>query len=212
MLTNSLLSRAFSLGLITAALGAAACSTQVIGGNGDGEGGGGAGGGAGGSGGQGGSVAVGPASAVAEYEHSLNKPTPDPSGTTTATSSSGGSTSVDPNTLYVRIGNQGPACGTSFQYACLPETAWQVTLTLPPDMQAAGGVFSLSDPAINGFISETGSNGSPGDCWGGGGTFADGTLEILSNDGATIVVRLSGTNDFVTDTEIDGDYTAPICP
>ena len=206
---TSTTSRSLTMLLLAAALGATACKTTVIGG---GDGGGGAGGGdQGGNGGDGGGVIVGPPSAVAEYASSVKPPTPEPSGSTvgTTTGSGGG---VDPNTLNLRIGNYGPTCGNSYSYACTPVTTWQVMIRLPPDLQGAGTLVPLSEPALNSFFSETGSNGSPGDCWGGGGSFIEGTLQVLSNDGATIVVRIAGSNNGIPDVAIDGDYVAPICP
>ncbi|APR79446.1 Hypothetical protein A7982_04793 [Minicystis rosea] len=208
MLMTSTTSRLLSILFFATALGATACKTAVIGGN-DGEGGGGGGaGGAGGSGGQGGSIVVGPPSAIAEYGSSVQDP-PSDTGSTTG----GGTTPEDPSTLHVRIGNYGPTCGGSAisPFTCTTTTVWQLSLTLPPELQAAGTVVQLGDEPFIGMFSETGSNGSPDDCWGGGGTFSFGTLEVLSNDGATIVLRIAGSNAGFSDVPVDGDYTAPIC-
>jgi hypothetical protein len=129
-----------------------------------------------------------------------------------STSSSSGGTGVDPNTLYVRIGNYGPTCGGSPSFSCDPVTVWEVSIGLPPAKQSAGGVYSLGDPDIISTFSESGgSGGAQGDCWGGGGSFTEGTVEILSNDSLTIVVRLSGTNGGLSDVSTDGTYSAPIC-
>lgn len=210
MHTPSIVSRSVVLiGLL--ALGA--CKTTVIGGRG-GEGGGGddgsGSGGVGGTygeGGAGGSIAVGPPSAIAEYASMVSPPPP---GTGSSSTSTGG-TGVDPNTLFVRIGNYGPACGNSFSFGCTDPPTWQVSIGLPPSMQVPG-VYALDNPSINAFASLSGSNGSPGDCWGGGGSFIDGTVEVVSNDGYNIVLRLAGTNGGgFTEFSADGQYTAPIC-
>lgn len=202
MLT-SMTSRALTLAAFATLLGTAACKTQVIGGEG---GAGGTGGGMGTAGGGGGLV-FGPPSAIAEYAYTQPQPDPGPTGTT----SSGGGTGPDPSTLFVRISNAQPACGVSVSFPCGPETVWQVSIGIPPSMQSPGGVYALSDPNLISSFSEGGSNGTPGDCWGGGGTFWDGTLEVLSNDGATIVIRLSGTASGLGDFSVDGDWSAPIC-
>jgi hypothetical protein len=211
MHTPSILSRSLVLiGLF--ALGA--CKTTVIGGRGgegggdDGSGGTGGVGGSYGEGGAGGGIVAGPPSAIAEYAYMTTPPPPGGSS-----SGGGASTGVDPNTLNVRIGNYGPTCGGSgtTPFACTPQVTWGISLGLPPDLQAAGTTVSLGDPALNTFFSESGSNGSPDDCWGGGGSYTDGTLEVLSNDGSTIVIRLSGTNAGLGDFSADGQYSAPIC-
>lgn len=210
--TRSMLSRSLILiGLL--ALGA--CKTTVIGGRGGegGDGGSGGGGGVGGTsgvggeGGVGGGVVAGPATAIAEYAYMMSQ-TPPPGGSS-STSGGGG---VDPNTLFVRIGNYGPACGNSFPYGCTNPPTWSVSIGIPPGMQTPG-VYPLSNPALDGFASVSGSDsGVDGDCWGGGGSFTDGTIEIISNDGNTIVVRLAGTSGAgFTEFSADGEYTAPIC-
>jgi len=219
MFKTTNLSRSLTLVAFAAALGSAACTSTVIGGGTGGGGAGGDGGDGGGSTGQGGSgggviVTIGAPTAIAQYASMT--PTPPPgsgsSSSTSVVSSSSGGPGVDPSTLNVIIGNYGPICGGSFPYYCNPETVWQVSIGIPPAKQAAGGVYPLSDPDFTNFMSETGSNGSPGDCWGGGGSFIDGTVEILSNDGLTIVVRLAGTTNLgLADFDADGDYTAPIC-
>jgi hypothetical protein len=126
-----------------------------------------------------------------------------------STSSSSGGTSVDPNTLYVRIGNYGPACGGTMPFNCDNATVWEVSVGLPPAKQAAGGVYSLGDADIISTFSESGGSGQ-GDCWGGGGSFTSGTVAILSNDGVTIVVQLAGTSGAI-EASTDGTYSAPIC-
>jgi hypothetical protein len=209
--TFALSRRPLALLAIVSALAAAACNATVIGGGTGNEGGGdtGPGGGSSGLGGTAGSgaVAPGPTTAIAEYAYMMPGGPP-PGG---SSSGSGGAPTLDPNTLYVKIGNYGPSCGGTFNWGCQAETMWEASIGIPPDMQGAGGVFPLSDPALLSTFEESGGGGQPNECWGGGGSLTDGTLEILSNDGATIVVRISGTNQAITDVAIDGQYTAPIC-
>lgn len=210
---NTILFTRFSVGplatfALVAALGATACKSEVIGGGG-GEGGEGGSGGGSHAGGAAGSV-VG---SVAEYASMMTGLPPGGGTGTGGASSSSGGPGLDPNTLFVKIGNDGPACGDTFPYDCNPGITWQVSIGLPPAMQVPG-VYSLDDPAIIATEAESGSDpgnfGEPAACWGGGGSFTEGTIEVVSNDGATLVVRLQGTSGWV-EFNADGQYAAPIC-
>jgi hypothetical protein len=122
----------------------------------------------------------------------------------------GGGSSIDPGTLYVEIGNFSQSCADGDPApVCAGFTYWQVSVGIPPALQAPG-VIQLSDPSLNSFFSVSGSDGDA--CTGGGGSFTQGTLEITSIDASTIVVTLSGTSAVGSDFDADGDYTAPICP
>ncbi|APR79445.1 Hypothetical protein A7982_04792 [Minicystis rosea] len=216
--------------LLAAALGAVACETAVLettsngsGSNGDlgGNGGfgssGGPGGkagqggfgtsGPGGNGGQGGGSVAGPTSAIAEYASSLP---PKPSTSSTVAGGAG----FDPHMLFVRIGNYGPACGNELHGPCGTVQLWEVRLGIPPNQQSAGTIFPLSQLDIFTSYSVLVAAEKQSDCFGGGGYFKQGQLEILSNDGATIVVRISGSNTGVVQfgVDVDGDYAVPICP
>jgi hypothetical protein len=129
------------------------------------------------------------------------------------TSGSGGTGSIDPKTLYVKIGNFPPSCaGGDPAPTCTSTLTWQVSIGIPPALQVPG-VLQLADKSLISFVSESGiSGGSPGTCSGGGGTFWEGTLEIVSIDAGTIVVTLSGTSANGSDFVADGTYVAPICP
>jgi hypothetical protein len=74
------------------------------------------------------------------------------------------------------------------------------------------GVLSLDEPEImmySGFPA-SGPHEGAGQCWGGGGSFQAGTVEIVSIDDARGVVRLQGTSTF--DVDANGEHTAARCP
>jgi hypothetical protein len=189
---------------LTAALCASACKPVIVGGGGQG---GGAGGGSATGGGTTGAV-----NAIAVPYVLLDHPSP-PDGSS-GTSGAGGSFGVDPGTLYVKIGNFGQTCtGDGPPFCSTGALSWQVSVGIPPALQVPG-VIQLSDPTLLSYSSENGPNsGTPGDCFGGGGSFIEGTLEIVSIDAGTIVVILAGTSQGgLGDFDADGEYTAPICP
>lgn len=188
-----------SLSLVCA-LGAAACKTQVIGG-GDGAGGDGTGGAAGGGGaattppsvgggGTGGFVVESP---VAIAEWSSDQPYPWP----------------DPDTLLVKITNYAPVCHGDLPTECAPELLWQYTIGIPPAAQVPG-TYSLGDPGFSSSFFETAPNGDGTCMQGGGGGFSDGTIEVVSNDGSTIVITVSGAYSGI-DLSADGTHAASIC-
>ena len=118
--------------------------------------------------------------------------------------SSGGS--IDPDTLYIFIRNDGASCGDPF--AAQPcGSNWGVTIAIPPHLQLPG-VLPLSSADLISTFSATGP-GSGDDCWFGGGSFIDGTLEITSIDEGQVAVTLSGTSTF--DFDANGSYTVPRC-
>lgn len=115
----------------------------------------------------------------------------------------------EPSVLYLKIGNYAPTCGDAPPPSCVSPASWQVTIGLPYYMQGPG-VYQLSDPAIISTASESGLDSDyPDTCWGGGGSFTAGTVAVLSNNGATIVVQLNGTGEF--EFNADGQYVLPIC-
>jgi hypothetical protein len=196
---------------LSAMLCAAACKPVIIGGHHEGGSGGSGGCGTGGDSATGGG-ATGPVNAIAvPYVLIANAPPPDGSSSDTGSSGAGGG-GVDPNTLYVQIGNFSQSCGANDEPYCVGAPVWQVSVGIPPALQVPG-VIQLSDPNLISFFSENSPNSeTPGDCGGGGGSFLDGTLEIVSIDAGTIVVILSGTSSGFGDVDVDGEYTAPICP
>ena len=190
---------------LATALGASACKPVIIGG---GSGGGGEGGS--GGGGEGGSGGAGNAVNALGVPYVLFPQTPPGN---TGSSGSGGTITIDPSTLYVQIGNFSQTCSTNQLPFCAPGLNWQVSIGIPPALQVPG-VLQLSNPGLISTFSEDGPNGPNADnCGsGGGGSFIEGTMEILSIDAGTIVVKLTGTTPGLGDFHADGEYTAPICP
>ena len=72
------------------------------------------------------------------------------------------------------------------------------------------GSYPLSDLIYPSF-SETGPNSDiPSSCWGGGGSFGEGTLEIVSVSSTDMVFRLHDT--LVLDFNVNGStFTAALC-
>ncbi|MGK4000852.1 hypothetical protein [Sorangium sp. So ce1024] len=73
------------------------------------------------------------------------------------------------------------------------------------------GIIDLSAPEVlfaHYVVSR--SDGPDGTCWWGEGSFASGTMEIVSIDAGEVVVRLSGTDTHYFDA--NGEYTAARCP
>ncbi len=204
--------------LVASALGTTACSSTVIGGSGSetGEGGssatGPSDGGSTGTGQGGGYQAL----AVLASEMTWWDQTDGDVGSSGNTTSGSGGNGVDPNMLYIEIANYGQQCGVAPISDCSQGTTWQVSIGIPPALQVPG-VLQLSNESLISTQNGTGSNGSnPGgseDCWGGGGSFIDGTLEIVSIDATQVVVRLSGTSVDILPESVsaDGDYTVPRC-
>ncbi len=71
------------------------------------------------------------------------------------------------------------------------------------------GVLSLSDTRITSSASSQGIDRGGGDCSGGGGSYFQGSIEILDVGADTVKVRLSDTFKF--DFDADGDYDVAIC-
>ncbi len=125
-------------------------------------------------------------------------------GDTGSTGTGGGPA---PDTLYVMIGSQGRVCADPF--AAVPCGDWQVTIGIPPELQHEG-VISLGEPGVISTFSASGPNQGASDCWFGGGSFLDGSIEITSMDETSVVFNLSGTT--TSDAPADGVYTAIRCP
>jgi hypothetical protein len=196
-----------SLLLATASLGTAACDTLVT----NGEGGGGGDGGAGGSGGNGGGGVQVSANTIAIAPDDL----PDPNGGTGSSSSStstGGGNPVDPDSLVIFVASSNLTCADppstifDLEGECPDDGGHLVRFTLAPEEQAVG-VYSLQ--ALNGFFEEILPNGD-GTCGFGGGTFWDGSVEVVAVHDATIEITLSDTMS-LSGESVDGSYVVPRC-
>lgn len=130
-------------------------------------------------------------------------------------SSGTGSTSVattgggpDPNTQYIVLGTAPITCGAP--YASGTCGTWQVSIGIPPqDFRV--GVFPLHCSNLISFASFTAPSNGGTDCpGGGGGSFDQGTLEILSLTNVDAIVRLSSTSRLF-DFDADGVYRVLRC-
>lgn len=138
---------------------------------------------------------------------------PDPSegSGTSGSTGGGGDFEHDPETLHIYTGTRAPSC-TDPHAGSLPCNSWSLSFQLPPDLLEAGATVGLDDPRIVSLVMETGQNaGAPaGDCWWGGGTAFDGTLEVLE-------VRDEGVRYRLTDAvsldgfDMSGTYFAAAC-
>ncbi|MEP7124967.1 MAG: hypothetical protein ABJE95_28820, partial [Byssovorax sp.] len=98
-------------------------------------------------------------------------------GSSGITSTSGGP-AEDPNSLFVFLSNVSQSCGDPFSATSGCATAkYQVTIVLPPALQAVG-TYSLDQLATAGFSAPEGGNV----CSGGGGSYWDGTIAITAVD------------------------------
>jgi hypothetical protein len=120
--------------------------------------------------------------------------------------SSAGDGGTEPGMLYLKLADYALACPESIESRCLVPGEWWAYIGIPPALQTPG-TYPLSSSGIVSDSAESGS-GSDDCCYCGGGSLAGGTLEIVSIDAATLVVRLSGLDGF----RVDGERSAEICP
>ncbi|WP_437963504.1 hypothetical protein WMF04_27680 [Sorangium sp. So ce260] len=156
--------------------------------------------------GTGGSAPVPTASsAIALFRSQLFEP--DPSDGSGSSVSVGGGPTLDPNDLFVLIGTRELSCADpSFHFIC---GTWEVSISIPPALQVPG-VIPLDTPGLGTYFSVAGPDRGGGDCYGGGGSFFDGTIEIVSIDAEKVVFRLEDTSTFEFDA--NGEHTALRCP
>lgn len=122
----------------------------------------------------------------------------DPS--TSAVTSGGGEGSYDD--LFLIVGNQAPACEAPFDTGCAAP-AYRVSVVLPLAFQQPG-FYSLQGIATF-FESETNCQG------GGGGSYWDGSIEVLEVNEERIIFKLTGTSPLSNLPSADGVYSAPRC-
>jgi hypothetical protein len=190
-----------SLGLAVAfcaALSIIGCGSVVTGGGGGDRGAGGSGGSASSSSNGNGGNGSTTSSAIALL-YSQFPPSGSSSSSTSSTSSGGG---PDPNTLYIMLGDYALACEDPFETPC---GNWHVSIGIPPALQVPS-VISLSDPTVTSMYSAS----APACESGSGGSFIDGTLEIVSISQTDVVGKLVNTSTFEFDA--NGDFTAVRCP
>lgn len=135
------------------------------------------------------------------------------SGSTGSGSTSVGTTGgpfIDPDTLMIFLSNGPQSCAEPWALGdgCVAPR-YQITIQLAPELQVPG-TLPLAEIAT--YSESEGSIGLPGECSGGGGSYWEGSIQILSIDGEQITFTLSGTADlFVVPGNADGTYTAPRC-
>ncbi|WP_437963503.1 hypothetical protein WMF04_27675 [Sorangium sp. So ce260] len=137
----------------------------------------------------------------------LRSQLPDTSGSSGSESTGSGEPALDPNDLFIIIGNRELSCADpSFHFIC---GKWEVSISIPPALQVPG-VIPLDTPGLGAYASVAGPDRGGGDCYGGGGSFFDGTIEIVSIDAEKVVVRFEDTSTF--DFDANGEHTALRCP
>lgn len=129
-----------------------------------------------------------------------------PSGGSGGSGSSGEGPESDPDRVFVVLGSHAPRCEAPFEYAGCGH--WKVGFNLPAELLKPG-VIELSDPRLAAYSSVSGPDRGGGDCWGGGGSFLAGTVEIQSVDEAFIVLRLEGTS--TVDFDANGEHIIERC-
>jgi hypothetical protein len=128
---------------------------------------------------------------------------PDYSGSGVGTTAAAGGDPIDPNTLFVFIGEQPQLCEDPHAAMSCGDH-WRVTVALPPAFQQPG-MYDLAQ--LNGFFTVTGP-GAGDDCWWGGGTF-EGWIEIVSIDEGAVTGSLFNTPTY--DFDANGDFVASRC-
>jgi hypothetical protein len=130
------------------------------------------------------------------------------SGSNVSTVTTSGGPGIDPNTQYIMLGTTPSTCQKP--YASGACGTWQVSIAIPPALFRPG-VLSLGCGGVNAYFSETEPAGPSGDCsGGGGGTFWQGTIEILGINDTEVIFRLANTLKFGFDA--DGFYVLHRCP
>jgi hypothetical protein len=127
-------------------------------------------------------------------------------GTTVGSTTSSGGGGVDPNGLLITVYGGGAQTSCKAPFGGTYCGGWSVSFTLPPALQKPG-VVSLADPNLHASFSMGGGSGD--ECWGGGGSFTEGGVEIVSIDDKAIALKLTGTNTLEFDA--NGSHTALLC-
>lgn len=127
----------------------------------------------------------------------------------------GSGTAVDDGSIVITLASDALMCSGSAplwdnidasNLECPGESHWWVRFRLSPDQQTPG-IYPLQE--LQGFMSEIFAE-SPDACGLGGGTFWEGTVEVVSIDAEAVVVTLNGTVGLVGDSR-DGTYEVLRC-
>ncbi|WP_437805915.1 hypothetical protein [Sorangium sp. So ce1078] len=137
----------------------------------------------------------------------LRSQRPDTSGSSGSESTASGGSDLDPNDLFIFIANHEISCADqSFPFIC---GTWEVSIFIPPALQVPG-VIPLDTPELGAYFSAAGPDRGGGDCYSGGGSFFEGTIELVSIDAEKVVFRFEGTDTYEFDA--NGEHTALRCP
>jgi hypothetical protein len=121
-------------------------------------------------------------------------------------STTGGGPIIDPDTPYLFVGNGPPTCGDP--YADSQCGRWVVFIGIPRSLFQPG-ILSLADRRLTSGMSFRGPYEDGGSCYSGGGSFFDGTLEIV-DAGASVSIRLANTTTL--EFNANGSYQVVSCP
>jgi len=94
------------------------------------------------------------------------------------------------------------ACIDPYDNAC---GQWTVSVGIPPSLQQPGQIPLSNTQLISHYsVTNPSCNGSSG------GSFVDGTLELLTLSSMEVTGVFSNTSTF--DVDVNGPFTAPRCP
>lgn len=128
-------------------------------------------------------------------------------GGSSGSTGGGGGEPLDPNRIFITFGSQKPVCESPYRSGGCGH--WKVGFGVPPELLKAGTVIPLTDAQLNSYSSFSGPDRGGGDCYGGGGSFIAGTVEIVSVDDEKILIRLEDTWTF--DFDANGEHTIDRC-
>jgi hypothetical protein len=125
---------------------------------------------------------------------------------------------VKDDLLLVSIGNYVETCGPDAFYhyptnaaPCMSGPSWQLKLQLPLASLHVGTVWSFSDISYGWGYEQINTIAPDDGCAGGGGSYEEGTAEVLSVSDSEIGLRLAGTLPIFPPETTDGDYVITLC-
>lgn len=129
---------------------------------------------------------------------------------------------IQPDSLYVFIGNFDEACGSPLMPVCQQEgpdgetlNQWQVVVGIPASLQQQG-VLTLPETGVDGVVAVGGSGSNVGSCGSGPDTLK-GEIEIASIDTTQVTLHFMGAQPQIASPEgpplvMSSSYTASRCP
>jgi hypothetical protein len=119
---------------------------------------------------------------------------------------------VNGDKLEVTLASYDQVCASDATPGCGPAASWKVTFDLPVASLTPGSVVTMKD--AQGFEGGTDAQDpqNPGFCGGGGGTYWDGAIEVVSVDDTSVKLHLTGTSPILFGGgNMDGDHTVLLC-